>query len=446
MKDTMDTPQADLSGYLYRTGPEGGRQPEQDTEQRPAVAEWPSAAHWMTSFGTAHALMSAAEDRARNWTRFYVLAIKQDRMLRSSSDTTISLFDLDTAVQEATAGMEAIGGLLAPDLAMFWISGQKTTDPLSIARQIAATAKNQMKDLSLSFGIAQYPLLDFRRGQIPENACKALDHAAFFGPGSMVTFDAVSLNISGDWYYQEGRLDEAVADYLKALELDPLNVNVCNSLGVCYANQGNHAAALAQFEKAMQADPGEVMAVYNIGLIHYIQGDKEKAEHFWLAALEIEKEIFEIHFQLGRLYAENEDWNKVLPHLVKATELKPSSAPAQCLLGKCHLALDDHAGAIRAFKQAVKRNPNDAEALSDLGWLYNLKGENLEIALTFCRQSVALAPENGLYRRRLASLYLKNKQIEKALEQFRLATNYGYDCSDQIAALEAGPAATGQGR
>ncbi len=446
MKNHPDTPQVDLDAYLYKSGPDGGCQPEPDKHERPAVAEWPSVAQWMANFGTAHALMSAAENRARTWPRFFVLAIKQDRMLRRESDETIMLCDLDSAVQKAVQGMEAVGGLLAPDLAMYWIGGRQDTDPRSVARQIATTARERIKDLSLSFGIARYPLLDYKRSQIPENACKALDHAAFFGPGSMVTFDAVSLNISADRYYQEGHLAEAVAEYRKALELDPENVNVRNSLGVCYAKQDNHDAALAQFEKAMQLAPREVMAIYNIGLIHYIRGEKEKAEHFWLAALQIGKEIFEIHFQLGRLYAEKDNWNKVLPHLVKATELKPGSAPAQGLLGKCHLALGDHASAIKAFKQAVKRNPNDAEALSSLGWLYHQTGENLEIALTFCRQSVALAPKNGLYRQRLASLYLKNKQVKKALEQFRLATDCGCDCSDQIAALESGTSAGSQGR
>ncbi len=438
MKNTMDTPQADLSGYLYRTGPGGTRRPEPDREQRPAVAEWPSVTQWMTSFGTAHALMSAAESRTADWPGFYVLAIKQDRLLRSASDETILLCDLDEVVQAAAGGLATVGGLLAPDLGMYWIAGTREIDPRSVAGQIAEAAGNRIRDLSLSFGIARYPMLDYQRSQIPANACKALDHAAFFGPASTVTFDAVSLNISGDRYYQEGRLEEAVAEYLKALELDAGNVNVRNSLGVCYAKQGNHEAALAQFEKAMQLDPGEVMAVYNIGLVHYIRGAKEKAEHCWLEALRLEDDIFEIHFQLGRLYAEKKDWHKVLPHLVRATGLKPGSAPAQCLLGKCQLATDDHAGAMKAFKQAVKRNPNDAEALSALGWLYHLEGENPEIALTFCRQSVALAPENGLYRRRLASLYLKNKQVEKALEQFRLATDCGCDCSDQIAALKSG--------
>ncbi len=445
MKNTPDVPQVDPYAYLYKTGPEGSRQPSQDRQPSPAVAEWPSVAQWMSSFGTAHALMSEAENRAANWPSFFVLAIKQDRLLRSASDETILLCDLETVVRKAAPGQETVGGLLAPDLAMYWIGGRQVSDPRSVAELIAAGARQQIKDLSLSFGIAKYPLLDFKPFQIPGNACKALDHAAFFGPGSVVIFDAVSLNISGDRYYQEGRLDKAVAEYHKALELDPANVNVRNSLGVCYGKQEKYAAALAEFKKALELDPNEVMAVYNIGLIHYIRGAREKAEGSWLAALQLQEDVFEIHFQLGRLYAEQKEWKKGLPHLRRATDLRPGSAPAQCLLGKCRLALDDHAGAIKAFKQAVKRNPNDAEALSTLGWLYHRQGENPEIASTFCRQSVALAPENGLYRQRLAKIYLEDRQVEKALEQFRMATSCGYDCSDQIAALKAGSSANSQG-
>jgi hypothetical protein len=46
--------------------------------------------------------------------------------------------------------------------------------------------------------------------QIVTNAEKALDHAGFFGPGTITGFDAVSLNISGDRRYQAGDIAGAI--------------------------------------------------------------------------------------------------------------------------------------------------------------------------------------------------------------------------------------------
>jgi len=87
---------------------------------------------------------------------------------------------------------------------------------------------------------------------------------------------------------------------------------------------------------------------------------------------------------------------------------------------------------IRSYKKVLRQNPNDAESLSALGYLFDLQGENPEITTIFCQQSIEIAPENGLFRYRLGNLYLKRDQLENALEQFQKANDLGYDASDLI--------------
>ena len=137
-------------------------------------------------------------------------------------------------------------------------------------RQLAETIQKKLAELgdaSVTIGIASFPTIDFPQNRILDNARKALEHAAFFGPGSVVSFDAVSLNISGDQYYQEGDIDGAIAEFHKALELDPENVNVHNSLGVCYGVREEYQKAAASFETASRLDPSEPMSLYNRGLV-----------------------------------------------------------------------------------------------------------------------------------------------------------------------------------
>jgi tetratricopeptide (TPR) repeat protein len=88
--------------------------------------------------------------------------------------------------------------------------------------------------VDILMGVAGFPFHDFKRDDIPGNALKAIDHAAFFGTDGMVYFDAVSLNISGDRLYQLNQYDAAIKEYKKGLELEPKNINLINSLGVCY--------------------------------------------------------------------------------------------------------------------------------------------------------------------------------------------------------------------
>jgi tetratricopeptide (TPR) repeat protein len=306
------------------------------------------------------------------------------------------------------------------------------TSPEELAQKIK-NSLTKSTDKTVSIGIASYPTINYDRGQILDNAGKAADHALFFGPDSIVSFDAVSLNISGDNLYQNGDIDGAIAEFETALLLDPSDVNIRNSLGVCYGVLGEHGKALKEFKAALKLDPDEVMAIYNIGLVNMLSGKNSEALKYFLDAdNKKEEDIFEVAFQIGRVYLDMGKSEMAKEFLEKAVELNPKSWSALHSLGECCAALNMTDKAISAYKKAIRQNPNDAESLSALGYLFDLLGENPEITTIFCQQSIDIAPENGLYRYRLGSLYLKRNQLEDALIQFQKAHDLGYDAKKMI--------------
>jgi len=292
------------------------------------------------------------------------------------------------------------------------------------------------QNISLNIGIASYPAGRFGRDQIADNARKALDHSVISGPDTVISFDAVSLNISGDRLYQEGKLYAAAEEFRTALLLDPLNPTARNSLGVCYGVLKLYEKALEEFEFAIRMNPQDSMAVYNAGLIHVMTGNKDKALECFFKAEEIGGDVFEAAFQIGKLYLEAGEVEKAKTFLEKATRLKPSSAMGFRYLGDCYAAMNMSDEAIRTYKKAIKQNPYDAASLSAIGYLFDIKGENPEIAAVFCQHSVELAPENGLFRHRLGMLYLKQKRTDDALKAFMKATELGHDSMQFIAEIQ----------
>ena len=64
----------------------------------------------------------------------------------------------------------------------------------------------------------------------------------------------------------------------RALALDPANVNVRNSLGVCHGVLGDLEKAAAEFATAARLDPSEAMALYNLGMVCLLgENDREQA-------------------------------------------------------------------------------------------------------------------------------------------------------------------------
>ena len=316
-----------------------------------------------------------------------------------------------------------------------FLPGRNAPQCREAARRIQQVFSGRRSE-SVSIGIAMYPCINYHRRQMLANARKALDHAAFFGPGSRVVFDAVSLNISGDRFYQEGDFAGAVEEFKRALLLKPTEVNVHNSLGVCYGLLGRLDEALAAFEAAVFLDSQEPLARYNSGLVHMLQGRNDAALACFRAAGRIAPELFEVAFQTGKLYLLTGEPAKAVGFLEKAAGLQPAAGPVQAFLGQCYEALERPREAVAAYKRAVKQNPADAASLSAIGHLFDLQGENPEIATLFCRQSVALEPASGLYRHRLGRLLLKQDQLEAALEAFEAALARGYDAREEIQNLQ----------
>ncbi len=285
---------------------------------------------------------------------------------------------------------------------------------------------------TVSVGLAVYPFWPFEKMTILDNAQKALDHAAFFGPNSVTPFDAVSLNISADKLYQYGDVDGAIEEFKKALAVDLQNVNVHNSLGVCYGVQGKLDLAIDAFETAIRIDPEDVMATYNLGLAHLKEGNREKALDLFLEAHSLDGDNPEVAYQIAVCYREKDQTDAALEYLEKAAHNARKEAHIFHALGECYLEKEMLQEAAKAYEKAIRQNPTDAKCLSDLGYLYGALGENMEIAIVLGRESTRIDPDNGLYRYRLGKLYLQSKDYENALEQLKMAAELGEDCTDLI--------------
>ena len=369
-------------------------------------------------------------------TKFTAMVIRIDnsknKEKKAANNHAVDLLvDVAQAIDKLCQSENGIWGQLDQDIYGCFFSDKNEASAPKLSKKIQNNLGKLRKE-TVSIGAASYPTIDFNKEQIIDNARKALEHATFFGPGSSVSFDAVSLNISGDEMYQKGDIDGAIEEFKTALLLDPTNVNVRNSLGVCYGVQKTYEKALEEFEEAIRLDLDEVMSIYNAGLVNMFTDKKDKALEYFLDADSKEECIFEVAIQTGKLYLEMRKPEKAKIFLEKAVRARPESGLACRFLGECCAAMNMTDDAVSAYKKAIRQNPNDADSLSALGYLYDLQGENPEITTIFCQQSVDIAPENGLFRYRLGSLYLKRDQLKDALEQLQKADALGHDCKDLI--------------
>jgi tetratricopeptide (TPR) repeat protein len=94
----------------------------------------------------------------------------------------------------------------------------------------------------------------------------------------------------GNAYFDADLPDEAIAAYNKALALRPDDTNILNDQGAMYRQKGEFASALANFEKAVKIDPYNLESLYNSGYVYAFDlNNIAKALKIWKQYLELDK-------------------------------------------------------------------------------------------------------------------------------------------------------------
>ena len=383
--------------------------------------------------------LKSALEQVQPVTCFGTLVIRLDPLANTTddkgNDSAKPMVDIGRFLSELCQRENGTWGALDTQSLGCFLPGKNDDDTLHLAKDIQIRTRG-LDRISVSIGIASYPKADYAKTDIFENAKKALTHASFFGPDSAVMFDAVSLNISGDEFYQQGDVPGAIAELKQALKLEPENINIINSLGVCYGVSGDTDQALDAFKKAIQIDPKEIMAYYNAGYVSGLQNRPADALKYYQQAEAIDSNVFEVAFQIGKLYLDQQDAATAKTYFEKALQLQPESWITNFHLGECCEALNMHDEAILYYEAAVKKNPEDACALSALGTLYADKAENPEISTLFCKKAVEMSPENGLFHYRLGKIYAQQKKLSKAVSAFKRAIALGHPAESEIDSIK----------
>jgi tetratricopeptide (TPR) repeat protein len=195
------------------------------------------------------------------------------------------------------------------------------------------------------------------------------------------------------------RLDEATEQYRVALRLNPKEKEVHYYLGQVLLAQSHLDAARSELEEALRNQPrnGEYHSEYarvlerldlkdqagaehvsaahwapRSGRVHYeyamflFRDDKlDQAIPEFEAALKYNPNHPEAHYHLGRALYVKGDYEGAKAHYLQTARLDPK-APVHSGLGAAYFRLGQTSEAIAQFKEALRLNPDDAEAAENL--------------------------------------------------------------------------------
>ena len=144
----------------------------------------------------------------------------------------------------------------------------------------------------------------------------------------------------------QGRTEEALRQYQRAVEINPSFVEAHENLGVLLAQEDQTAEATRHFRKAIELQPDCSDAYNGLGNILANQGHVAEAINHYRKAVEIKPDFAAAHYNLGNALASQGRYAEAIGHFQRALELRPDDVAAR-------RSLD---AALDLQNQPVKRN------------------------------------------------------------------------------------------
>jgi tetratricopeptide (TPR) repeat protein len=242
-----------------------------------------------------------------------------------------------------------------------------------------------------------------------------------------------------------GRVKESVVLLERVLDRDPDLLDTRNILGMLQQKLKQHQQAVSNFQKVLQKDPLNLMAHYNAGVSYFElnrlddavkeleaaqaiashgggameqeavpaeellgriwlqKNDYERARGQFNHLLTISPRNFLAQYGLGWVAQQEGKWDEALQHLQAAAEINPKGAAVRTSLGTVFFHKGDLSRANDEFAEAVRLEPNSALAHYNLGLLLRERKIHNEAAREF-RKALDLDPKFGAARDALVGM------------------------------------------
>jgi tetratricopeptide (TPR) repeat protein len=196
---------------------------------------------------------------------------------------------------------------------------------------------------------------------------------------------APAYNNMGTALRAQGRTEEAVAAYQRALDLQPSYPDARFNLANASLAQGNAGDAVAQYRQALQRMPDSVEAHTNLGIALQDRGDTTAAIAEFREALRLSPTLSRSHRDLGNALANAGDMAGALEELQRAAQMDPADPKTRFDLGGVLLERGRFAEAAREFTASLESEPDSAQALNNLGIALASQGKLQEALAMFDR-------------------------------------------------------------
>ncbi len=219
-----------------------------------------------------------------------------------------------------------------------------------------------------------------------------------------------------------GRLREALSEFERAIELNPMAIDAHIGIGDIYKGEGDLPKAESAYRQAANLGPSSFQAQYAHALVLQIMERYAEAVRAYQRALQINPRDFRANMNIGLAFVQLGRADQGLPYAERATRLNPESGPAHHNLGVCYAAVGRHEEAIASYRRASEDLGLVPQLLLAIADSQAALEDHRAAAVTLQRL-INVEPSADAWRR-LGAAHFRVREYSDSLRAFQTALDY----------------------
>lgn len=213
--------------------------------------------------------------------------------------------------------------------------------------------------------------------------------------------------ILGNIYSKQKKYDEAIEEFRKALEVDPDYYEAIFGMALAYKDAGMFDEAIVGFKRLVEMDPKDTKSFLHLGDIYHDKGQFEEAKNYLKSGIAIDPESPWFHNNLGAVYLKMNMYEEAEREIEKALSIERSIPlnDAHFNMALLHEARGEFNQAVLEYKKEQETSPFNFQPDFNLGLLY-VKSKDLEKAIREFKSCIQKNEEFGSGYVFLAKAYM----------------------------------------